>query len=81
MVTSSNGNIFRPIGHLREIHRSLLDFPSQSNRNAGDLRRQRADYDVTVNKQKPQISPQFELSLKSMMPSDILNSPMHKGSI
>ena len=54
MMTSSNGNIFRVIGHLsgprwipaqRPVTRSFDVF---FDREAGDLRRYRAHYDVTV---------------------------------
>ena len=53
MMTSSNGNIFRVTGHLcwefsghRWIPRTMNGWVN--NREAGDLRRHRAHYDVTL---------------------------------
>ena len=55
MITSSNGNIFRVTGPLcGGIHGSVVKSPQKgqwrwvNNREAGDLRRHRAHYDVIV---------------------------------
>ena len=53
MMTSSNENIFRVTGHLCEEFTGTGEFPAQrpvtrSFGEAGDLRRYRAHYDVTV---------------------------------
>ena len=55
MMTSSNGNIFRVTGPLcgeftghRWIPRTKASDAELNNREAGDLRRHRAHYDVTV---------------------------------